>query len=143
MKLSLVLVTLVFIAACATSESYRIEEQNISLGDIKQAVTAIIGDPRAVSENQRTYFSQYFSRTVDPKFDPMRARERLFAKIVILGDRRPYDLAVEVIVEERVGSSYSVVGHDMPEAKRLGKELRARLNQSREGRNVIDGFRAF
>jgi hypothetical protein len=143
MRLALVLSFLIFSMGCSSTQSYRITEQNISLADIKKSITSIISDPRAVSENQRTFLSQYFSRKVDPKFDPNKAKERMYAKLVILGDRRPYDIDVQVIVEEKNGNSYSEVGLDIPEAKKLGKELRIKLNQSREGRNVIDGFRAF
>lgn len=123
--------------------TYRIADQNLSLVDIKKAVTAVIGEPRAVSENQRTFLSQYFSRKPDPKFDAQKSKERLYAKVAILGDRRPYDVEVEVVVEEREQNSYYATGNDSTEAKKLGKDIRTRLNQGRDDRNVIDDFRAF
>ncbi len=131
-----------FLVAC-TSGTYRISEQNLSLGEVKRIITSVIGDPRILSENQRTFYSRYFSRTGDSKFDPERAKERLYAKVVVLGDRRPYDLEVEVMVEERAGKGYQEVGTDAVEAKKLGKDLRSRLNQGRNERNAIDDFRAF
>jgi hypothetical protein len=130
------------LVAC-TSGTYRISEQNLSLGEVKRIITSVIGDPRILSENQRTFYSRYFSRNGDPKFDPERAKERLYAKVVVLGDRRPYDLEVEVMVEERAGKGYQEVGTDALEAKKLGKDLRSRLNQGRNERNAIDDFRAF
>ncbi len=125
------------------SNAYRIKEQNLSLGDIKKSVASVIGEPRKTSENQRTYVSQYFSRTPNPKFDPEKSTERAYAKVVVLGDRRPYDVELDVIVEQRDGNRYVEVGTDLSEAKKLGKDLRSKLNQSREDRNVIDDFRAF
>ena len=137
-----ILILTLFLSACAT-EGYRISDQNMSLGEIRRAVTAIIGEPRSISQNQRTFYSQYFSRKPDPKFDPQKSFQRAYAKVLVLGDRRPYDVVVSVLVEERSGSVYEEVDHDDVEARKLGKDLRARLNQGLENRNVIDDFRAF
>lgn len=133
---------LLMLGGCV-SRGYRINEQNLSLGEMKRIVMSVIGEPRAVSENQRTFYSRYFSRNPDPKFDPEKSRERLYAKVVVLGDRRPYDLEVEVYVEERAGRVYKDNGTDETEAYKLGKDIRNRLNQGRNERNAIDDFRAF
>ncbi len=137
------LLSFVFLIAACASQGYRITDQNMALADVKKSVESAIGEPREVSRNQRVYLTQYFSRKPDPKFDPEKSRERLYAKVSVLGDRRPYDVEVEVIVEEREGSQYLPVATDMTEAKKLGKEIRIKLNQSRDDRNVIDDFRAF
>ncbi len=137
------LLSFVFLIAACASQGYRITDQNMALADVKKSVESAIGEPREVSRNQRVYLTQYFSRKPDPKFDPEKSRERLYAKVSVLGDRRPYDVEVEVIVEEREGSQYIPVATDMTEAKKLGKEIRIKLNQSRDDRNVIDDFRAF
>jgi hypothetical protein len=139
-----------FILICQTlllwgcvSGSYVIKDQNLSLGDIKKSVTSVIGEPRRISENQRTYHSQYFSRKPNAKFDPDKSPERAYAKVIVLGDRRPYDVELEVVVEERQGNHYVETGNDMVEARKIGMDLKGKLNQSREDRNVIDDFRAF
>ena len=137
------LIFLSFIFSGCVSTGYLIKEQNLSLGDIKKSVASVIGDPRKVSENQRTYLSQYFSRNPNPKFDPEKSFERAYAKVVVLGERRPYDVELEVVVEQKESSRYVEVGNDMLEAKKLGKILKTKLNQGREDRNVIDDFRAF
>lgn len=142
MILRLFFLSAFLLVSCATG-GYRIAEQNVSLADLKKAITGVIGEPRGISENQRTYYSQYFSRKPDPKFDPLKSKERAFAKIVILGDRRPYDIDIDVIVEEREGRDYLEVDNDLSEAKKLGKDIRTKLHQGREDRNVIDQFRAF
>jgi hypothetical protein len=143
MKMFFSTVLLIFISVACATRTYRVADQNLSLGDIKRAVTSVIGEPRVLSENQRTYLSQYFSRNPDPKFDPMKSPERMYAKIAILGDRRPYNIDIQVLVEERDGNSYFPAGEDLDQAKKIGKDLRQKLNQGREGRNVIDDFRAF
>ncbi len=143
MRIGLAAVVAVFVLVGCASQSYRIKDQNYSLGDIKRLVTSVIGDPRKLSENQRTFYSRYFSRKADAAFDPEKSKERLYAKVVVLGERRPYDVEVEVIVEERVGRAYQEVGPDVSEATKLGKDIRNRLNQGRIERNAIDDFRAF
>jgi hypothetical protein len=134
---------LFFTTLGCVSQSYRITDQNLSLGEVKRIVVSVIGEPRSLSENQRTFYSRYFSRRPDPNFDPERSKERLYAKVVVLGDRRPYDVEVEVIVEEREGKAYQEVGADEVESTKLGKDIRNRLNQGRNERNAIDDFRAF
>lgn len=145
-RIIFVFVTTMFLASvftgCATT-TVTIEEENQSLGEIKRALIAIMGDPRKTSENQREFTSQYFGRKEDPKFDPNKVKERLYATFTILGDRRPYDIDITVYVEEKVGRSYQNVGTDPTVARSLAKELQARLNQSRDGRNIIDDFKVF
>lgn len=72
----------------------------------------------------------------------------MYAKVVVLGDRRPYDLEVFVVRERRVATgqgpgSYETVGND----QRLAKVVMARITESlakrREDRNFIDDFRVF
>jgi len=141
--LSVILLLTAVISGCGSSSGIRIEEENQSLGEIKRALIAIMGDPRKTSQNQREFTSNYFGRKEDPKFDPNKVKERLYAKFIILGDRRPYDIEITVFVEEKVGRSYKAIGTDPSVAKSLAKELESRLNQSRDGRNIIDDFRAF
>ena len=140
MKFSLLF--LVFVVGCA-SQSYLINNQNYSLGDLKKTLVSLIGEPRQMSENQRTIYSRYFSRKADSKFDPEKAPERLYAAITILGDRRPYEVQVEVFYEIKDGGAYINQGIDDIETNKLGRGIRTRLNQGREDRNIIDDFRAF
>ncbi len=128
--------------SCSSAE-YIISEQNCSVADIRKAVLGTIGEPRTVSENERMYFSRYFSRKPDPKFDAKKSKERLFAKILILGDRRPYDISVEVIAEKLINGTYEESGFSAVDAKKMGVDLRKKLHQSLEGRNVIDDIRPF
>lgn len=133
---------LLLVSGCASS-TYIIDSQNYSLGELKKILIGLTGEPRKVSENQRTLYSRYFSRKNDPKFDPEKSAERLYAKIAILGDRRPYDVEVQVIIEAKDEKNYVDEGPDEIETNKLGRDIKIRLNQSREDRNVIDDFRAF
>lgn len=129
--------------SCSTG-GVTLESQNYSLGDLRKAINANIGEPRVVSENQRTFKSTYFSLKADKKFDPNKSKQRAYAKIVVLGERRPYDLDITVVVEERdQNGGYSEVGDDPAQAEQLGKSIKKKLHQSTDDRNVIDDFRAF
>lgn len=130
------------LAGCVTGDA-NLSEVNYSLGDIKQVIVSVVGDPRVQSQNQRTYISQYFGLTGDKKFDPLKSKRRLYARITILGDRRPYDVAVDVLIEQKKGAQYEEVGIDRAKAEQFAKEIEDRLHKGIENRNVIDDFRAF
>ena len=130
------------IAGCATGDA-NLSDVNYSLGEIKQVINSVVGDPRSQSQNQRTYFSQYFGLKGDKKFDPDKSKKRLYAKITILGDRRPYDIAVDVFIEQKNGPQYEEIGTDPAKAEKFAKEIEDRLHKGIENRNVIDDFRAF
>lgn len=129
--------------SCGMTQGFRMETQNRSLADIKTALNAVLGEPRSLSENQRTMVSQYFGPKKDPQFNPEKAKERFYAKVTINGDRRPYDVEIVVFAEEKVDGVFEEVGYAPEEARRLAREVQQRLNLSRDGRNVIDDFRAF
>ena len=144
MMRALVLISLLFLqTSCVTKSDARLSEQNQSLSEIKQAIIAVIGEPRHVSENQRTVVSQYFGRKKDRRFDPQTSKIRMYSRVTILGDRRPYDITVDVVVEEKQGRNYQPVVTDPAEAKAIIADIKKRLHQSLEERNVIDDFRAF
>jgi hypothetical protein len=67
--------------------------------------------------------------------------------MIILGDRRPYNIEISVIKEEREVEgedfSYYETGHDERLAKQLETALHTRLTKRREELNIIDDFRAF
>ena len=73
----------------------------------------------------------------------MTAKVRHYAVMTILGARRPYDIEIRAFVERKRGKEYDSQGEDSDVARRLAKELKDKLNQSRDNRNLIDDFRAF
>ncbi len=129
------------LAGCVTG--HVIKESDRAFPEIKNAILATMGPPRLVSSNEREFYSVYFSKKKIQGFDPEKSKERAYAKITILGDRRPYDIQVQVFIEERVEGAYEEVGLDEDLTDQIAEELKKALRKSRDQRNVIDDFRAF
>ncbi len=139
----LVLVSFMFTTSCITTSYYKNDEIDFSLGEIKQTFFSMLGNPRLVSENDRELESPYFSRRKESPYVEGKSAERLFVKLYILGDRRPYTLEIHVFVEKRSGKEYELVDESKEHSERLGFELVNRLTQMKQKRNVIDDFRVF
>ncbi len=120
-----------------------VSDQQATLNDWKRAIVAVMGKPRKETKGQRSFISDYFSCNEDPKFNPETSKRRCYAEMDILGDRRPYDLRITVQVEEKDSSRYVNIEDDEKLAKRLVSEIREKLHQGRENRNLIDDFRPF
>ncbi len=102
---------------------------------------------RTVSPNGREFLSKYFvigEKEYKPADD---ALDRYYVQIIVLGDRRPYDIEISATREKRVlrgeDFTYVVTGHDRRLAKELVTQLREQLTKRREDRNIIDDFRVF
>lgn len=121
---------------CA-QDQIKAEESETSIGEIKKAVVSVIGSPREISQNQREFTSQYSDL---PNTKPS---ERVYYIVTILGARRPYEVEVKALVEQRQGKAYREVGEDARLAQKLLKDIQNKLHQGRDGRNLIDDFRAF
>lgn len=119
-------------------------ETPLNVSETRRVVVGVIGEPRSVSQNGREIYSKYYDKKdkVIEKMD--MARERLSTQVTILGDRRPYDVQVEVLVESRTpNGGFSAPEPDDQRAAVLAEKIRQALNQSRENRNVIDDYRPF
>lgn len=140
---ALVFLLLFFLSGCG-STAPKIEDSNQSINEIRQQIKSLVGNFRSVSRNQREILSGYFSeRSDDGEFDPEKSKFRLWARFLILGDRRPYDIEIQVYREQRVNGKYQIVGPDQKMGQKLVQELKDKLNQSLENRNIIDDFRVF
>jgi hypothetical protein len=140
----LALINLVlFLSSACSVRGVLLKNHNRSLRELRQAVVAIAGEPRQVSENQREIYSDYFPREKTPDFNPSQAKERLFAKFTILGDRRPYDIIVEVYPEELEGTKFVRRSLDLEMSKQIARELRRYLVESPADRSILDSFRPF
>lgn len=131
------------LASCQTS-SYKIKNQQGSINQIIQAIKQAIGQPRKISENGRVYFSEYFNSEAEPidikKQTPI---ERFYAKISILGDRRPYDIETKVIKENLKEKKYVEDSVDEKLSGLLKDNIKFKLNKSLEEQNILDDFRVF
>ena len=135
-KIFLAIIAVCTFIGCA-QEQIKAEENEVSIGDLKKAIVSVIGSPRDLSQNQREFTSQYSDL---PNTKP---KQRVFYKVTVLGSRRPYEVEVKAFVEQRQGSTYEEVGEDQKLAQRLLKDIQEKLHQGRDGRNLIDDFRAF
>lgn len=125
------------------SDGVFLRETPLSISETRKAVVVAIGQPRVTSENGREMISKYYDRKGNTE-EAKTARERLYTHVTILGDRRPYDIKVEVIVEIRDKSgSYQVVENDERRAEKVAEDIQKALVQSRDQRNIIDDFRPY
>jgi len=133
---------MILTSGCAT-DGHMITNSNRSMKEIRAAFVNAAGEARKESENRRTFYSEYFPRNPDANFKPTKSKERLYGRFTILGDRRPYEIQVEVVVEEKVDEGYEETGVDEDLSHELANQLKKELIKSSEGRNVIDDFRPF
>ena len=126
----------------------RVDEVQSPLAEIRhEAMKALPLGLRLSSPNGRELNSLYYIIKNGQYVDAVDQNQRWTAKIVIPGERRPYDVEIYVFKEVRVDSShgieYRTVGQDLRLAKRVKDELLKRLAQRREDLNIIDDFRVF
>lgn len=121
-----------------------LRETPLSISETRRTVSSVIGEPRLVSPNGRELFSKFYDRRNRPIERLELAHERLYTLVTVLGDRRPYDVQVEVIIEERDdnGKFYPVDRSDEM-AIPIAEKIKRALNQSLGSRNIIDDFRSF
>ena len=95
--------------------------------------------------NGRVFFSNYFLLQKSGKFQPAeKSGLRHYAKIYVLGDRRPYTIEVQVLRQRRSGpGEYYSDGSDERIAKVVAKVIQDNLNKRPEDLNIIDDFRVF
>jgi hypothetical protein len=139
--LGIVFLSTIFFTGCVSG--IKVTDVSQSLDEVRAAIQTVAVEYKWVSANRRVFESRYFARDTKKKFDPYKSPERLYARFTILGDRRPYQILVEVIVERKEGSDYVEDGEAPEIAAKLANELALALTKSREDRNAIDSFRVF
>lgn len=138
----LYLLGFLFILGCETP-GIVVRETPLNISETRKVVVSIIGNPRRLSENGREIFSEYYDRKGFKSDNVERAKERMYTRIIILGDRRPYDIKVEVLVERKIqDDKYELVDKDDKKAEIIAAKLKEALYESHNRRNVIDDFRA-
>ncbi|OQW47793.1 MAG: hypothetical protein A4S09_14650 [Proteobacteria bacterium SG_bin7] len=115
---------------------------------IEKAIQASVVKVKSVTQNKREFTSDYLTKE-GRLWDPIgNDPQRVVIKIAVSGDRRPYDLDIETLVEERSTGqpSHSVGFKAIGTSKKLSQEIQFRIqNYLRQNsrRNLIDDFRAF
>jgi len=126
----------------------RIDEAHYPLGQLRQAsIQSLPIGLRSSSSNGRELLSQYFVLKSGKYQEAINLPVRWSAKIVLLGERRPYEVEIYVFKERRMegsqGVEYQIEGQDFRLAKRVKDQLLQKLAQRREDLNIIDDFRVF
>ncbi len=138
---SLCLITL----GCSTMQSS--EPTNYALTSIFSAIEkAMSMGIQGYSQNHREFYSRPFLVKQDEKVMKSGLRERGIAKVVVLGESRPYTIETQVVVERnRAGdaSDYSKDRYDHRLAKKLLTSILSILDKREHNKNAIDDFRPF
>ncbi len=129
---------------CATGTG-TIDNLNISLTDLQRIATAALPlGKRAESQNGREFISEYFVVQKGEYVEAAGSSHRHYAKISVLGDRRPYKIDVQVIVERKdSGGEFDQSGYDEGLARVITRRIQKTLHERRDDRNIIDDFRVF
>lgn len=114
-----------------------------SLGEIRAAIKMIAGDIKAVDPDRRRFETNYFVKNLSSSGSTMKANQRYFARFTIAGDKRPYEIVIQVFREVRIGGKWIQDGQDLSLAQRISSDLENALKDLKQQRNVIDSFRPF
>lgn len=129
--------------SCAGPGHY-IRDSTVSLTETRRTLVKQFGEPRRMSQNGREFTSNYMDNKGRMIESAKKAKERRFAHVTILGERRPYDILVNVVLEDKLeDGTYIESGDDEALAEALAKTIRVELLKSLENRNIIDDFNAF
>lgn len=139
---TLFVVSMIYLTSCQHGGA-KITETPMGLAEIRRVVSSLMGDPRVVSAGGYELDSRYHDDKGKPLDRPSEAKERYFTRVTILGDRRPYDLWIQVFAEARGLDGFEGVGQDDMMAEEFAERLKKALHESRDKRNVIDDFKAF
>jgi hypothetical protein len=131
---------LVFSAWGCQTSGVLIEESNYSVKQHRVAIVQALSHVRNVSENGRVIQSYYHDKNLK-YFEPTgKTKIRFYTKVTILGERRPYRIAVEVHIEQRdpVTTRFQNIGLEETLSRRRAFDIKSALNQSRESGGVFD-----
>ncbi len=133
------------LSGCGTRGAVYIEDLSIAIHELQRvAIDSLPLGKRGQSANERELYSEYFVEKGGEYVAARGVPTRRYAHITILGDRRPYKIEVQVIVESR-GSrgEYSHQKYDEGMARVITRRIQNALHKRREDRNIIDDFRVF
>lgn len=136
---SFLFLVLFLLLGCQT-HPYLISESYLPVSDHRKAIVAAIGDPRIVSQNGREITSQYHDHNFKLIDDMGKVKIRYYTKVLVLGPRRPYEISVEVIKEQKDPETKEFIDQGLDDSlsqKRLS-DVAKMLNQSRDRSQSID-----
>ena len=153
MKYGLLTLSLFFLAGCSTVSQSDMkgpyEEQSGFNSSVKGIIRAFQfavpgGRVRGRSKNGRRLVSGYHPLKGNAYEDATTKQERAYVKLSIRGDRRPYTLRVQYVIQRRNAEErYNITGYDEGRAKKVLKKMRRFLVSRPDRSDFIDDFRAF
>lgn len=135
------------LSACATNQGGPYAERasvNASVQGIIKAFDKAAVGIRGRSANGRELVSKYHSPSGDGYDYAATNPQRASSKLRILGERRPYTLQIEYIIEERDSTgAYRITDYDQSKAQKVLKSLMDYLVTRPDREDFIDDFRPF
>lgn len=126
-----------------TTTGVVIPENPNTVGDIRKAFVSTFGEPRLISSNGRELFTKYHEADFIELEPDMKIKSRYYTKVIILGERRPYDISVDVIKEKKVQNKFEIEGHVESLSAKQAERLKETLDKSRVEPKSIDDFTPF
>ncbi|WP_246845202.1 hypothetical protein [Bdellovibrio sp. NC01] len=132
------------LSSCMHGGGVVLRETPLNISETRKVIVSVIGEPRSISQNGRELFSQYYDKKGKNIEKMDMAKERYSTHVLVLGDRRPYDVQVEVLIEDRNDDGgFDVTDRDDDKAATIAEKIKKALALSRDNRNIIDDFRSF
>lgn len=130
---------------CASRGQLQLKDMDYPLAELQGISSSQLPVRRSfISPNGRELRSEYFVVEEGRFVAGPQAETRYQAIITILGDRRPYNMTIQVSKEAK-GSlgNYKSQGNDVGLARVIKRRIQNNLHKRREGHNIIDDFRVF
>lgn len=142
--IALFVASILLIVGCATGV-VTIEDLNIATDDLQKVIVSSLPvRARGQSVSGREFKSAYFVQRNGEFEESDGGPTRSYVIAEIIGDRRPYSISVQVVVEKRTGEGhYTQDRADERLARVISRRIQKALHERREDRNIIDDFRAF
>lgn len=137
----ILLLSFLWLPGCVTGGHY-LSDVNRNLLDIRTSIKNLYGI-QTVSDNERVIITPPLKKNPNDNTPVKQMKERVYARIVIVGDQRPYQVLVEVYEERKVKGEWIELDVDERLSSEFAREINRELIESLDKRNVIDDFRAF
>lgn len=131
---------------CNSLSGSYVEKKGVgaSISGIIKAFDRSTNGLRGKSANGREIVSRY-QKPGSGSYDNAASEEmRAYSRLIILGDRRPYTLQVQYVIEERTrGEGYEIKGYDDAAAKQTLRKMMEFLVNRPDREDFIDDFKAY
>jgi hypothetical protein len=139
-------ILMLWLAVACTTPQYQVPGFDYPIADIQKAVSDNLPNGIGfVSQNRRVFYSKVFNIPEEKK-----SKTNLVMRIIINGDRRPYDLSFAVKKTKQVKASIQDA-FDLGEpfegseslSKRTALKIETSLTKRQKEKNLFDDFRPF